>query len=251
MPRRAREASSIDTYHVILRGINQQQIFYEEEDYQRYLHLLNRFREKCNYKIFAYCLMGNHVHLLIRTDGESLGQIFKRIGCSFVYWYNEKYERSGHLFQGRFKSVPVNTERSLLIVLRYILQNPVKAGICSLPHDYAYSSAKEYFYSQQGITDTETVFHIMDKLTLRKFILESADDQDLEKEMSHRIRIPDSSAKKLILQEFGTLTPATAKDNGTERQRLNNAVRKLKRKGLSIRQISRLTGLPKKIVEKS
>ena len=79
--------------------------------------------------LLAYCLMGNQIHLLLKEGKESLEQVFKRIGGRFVYWYNVKYQRVGHLFQDSFKSERVDDEAYLLAVIRYIHQNPVKAGI--------------------------------------------------------------------------------------------------------------------------
>ena len=90
MSRTARQKSSTDIYHVILRGINRQQIFYDEEDYEYFISLLDRFKNISHYEIYAYCLMGNHIHILIKTPEEPLEKIFRRIGASFVYWYNLK-----------------------------------------------------------------------------------------------------------------------------------------------------------------
>ena len=109
--------SDSGVYHVILRGVNKQQIFECTEDYQRFLNILRTltvreqdesgYRSKPNCVIYAYCLMGNHVHLLIKESSETLAQIMKRISSSYVYYYNHKYGRIGHLFQERFKSQPV------------------------------------------------------------------------------------------------------------------------------------------------
>ena len=88
--------------------------------------------------------MGNHIHLLIKPEKEPLEQVFKRIGGRYVYWYNVKYQRVGHLFQDRFKSEPVEDDSYFLTVIRYIHQNPVKAGLCKNIKDYKYSSYAEY-----------------------------------------------------------------------------------------------------------
>ena len=101
MPRNAREKSENSTYHIMLRGINQQQIFEEEEDYCKFLEILKHYQTVSEYKIYAYCLMGNHIHLLMEFCKEDIGQVFKRIGAKYVYWYNIKYGRKGHLFQDR------------------------------------------------------------------------------------------------------------------------------------------------------
>lgn len=129
MPRVSREKSSTGICHVMLRGINHQTIFEDEEDYQKYLETLQAYQEKSGYIIYAYCLMSNHIHLLIKEVTESLGIIFKRLGVSNVYWYNWKYNRRGHLFQGRYKSEVVGKDSYFLTVLRYIHQNPYKANI--------------------------------------------------------------------------------------------------------------------------
>ena len=136
MPRQARKKSESGIYHVMLRGINQQQIFEEPEDFEKFLQILKDCKAISGYKLFAYCLMGNHIHLLIKPEEESLEQAFKRIGGRFVYWYNVKYQRIGHLFQDRFRSEPVETDEYFMTVLRYIHQNPIKAGLCKVIDAY-------------------------------------------------------------------------------------------------------------------
>ena len=128
MPRAARKKSETGVYHVMLRGIDRQVIFLDDEDCEKYLQCITDCQQISGFKLHAYCLMGNHLHLLIQEGKEPLEQIFKRIGVRHVYWFNWKYKRSGHLFQDRFKSEPVQDDAYFLTVLRYIYQNPVKAG---------------------------------------------------------------------------------------------------------------------------
>ncbi len=130
MPRQARKKSESGIYHIMLRGINQQQIFEDEEDNTKFIQVLKDCKAVSEYKILAYCLMGNHVHILIKIEKEPIEQVFKRICGRYVYWYNVKYQRVGHLFQDRFKSEPVEDDAYLMTVIRYIHQNPVKAGLC-------------------------------------------------------------------------------------------------------------------------
>jgi len=92
--------------------------------------------------------MSNHIHLVLKEGEEDLGTVFKRIGASYVYWYNWKYNRSGHLFQDRFKSEPVEDDTYFLTVLRYIHQNPIKAGITGNISNYPWSSYAEYIGRQ-------------------------------------------------------------------------------------------------------
>ena len=154
MARTARTHSDSGVYHVILRGVNKQQIFECTEDYQRFLNILRTLtvqeqdesghRSKPNCVVYAYCLMGNHVHLLIKESSETLAQIMKRISSSCVYYYNQKYGRIGHLFQERFKSQPVGDWDYFLTLLRYIHQNPLKPHLVTSLREYRWSSWLEY-----------------------------------------------------------------------------------------------------------
>ncbi|MBS3994265.1 MAG: transposase [Alkaliphilus sp.] len=131
MPIIARTKSDMGIYHIILRGINRQSIFDEDVDRERFIETMVKYREKCAYGVLGYCLRGNHVHLLLKEEKENISQAMKRIISSYVYWYNRKYERCGHLFQERYKSEPVSSDAYLLTVLRCIHQNPLKAQIIS------------------------------------------------------------------------------------------------------------------------
>ena len=107
MPRGSRKRSSSGVYHIMLRGINREQIFKDEEDYDKFLEMLVKYREECGCHLYGYCLMPNHVHLVLQEGKKPLETIMRRLGARFVYWYNAKYARTGHLFQDRFKSEPV------------------------------------------------------------------------------------------------------------------------------------------------
>ncbi len=104
MSRHSRIESDSGIFHVIMRGINKQIIFEDDEDKQRFLETVVRYKEICKYEIYSYCLMSNHIHLLLKESNESISNIIKRISSSYVFWYNKKYGRCGHLFQERFKS---------------------------------------------------------------------------------------------------------------------------------------------------
>ena len=126
MPRKARIKSNSGIYHIIMRGINRQTIFEDEEDYNKFIQTLQRFKEICEYKIYAYCLMGNHLHLLLGEGKDPLETVMRKICGSYVFWYNQKYGRVGNLFQDRYMSEPVEYNSYLLNVTRYIFRNPIK-----------------------------------------------------------------------------------------------------------------------------
>lgn len=244
MARQARKKSESGIYHIMLRGINRQQIFEDEEDRERFLETLDNYKDLCGYTIYAYCLMGNHVHLLIKEGKEDLTLVLKRIAGSYVYWYNWKYHRCGHLFQDRYKSEPVEDDGYFLTVLRYIHQNPVKARICKKAEDYEYSSIREYL-SFPVLVDTDFALSIITKEQFVSYHEEENDDCCLE--MDNQFRLTDEEAKALIkkISKCKTVSEFQLLDRDTR----NACIHKLHDKGLSIRQISRLTGLSKKIVE--
>lgn len=244
MPRTARKKSSTGIYHIMLRGINRQQIFEDEEDRQRLMETLLRYRDECGYTVYAYCLMGNHIHLLLKEGKHELDAVIKRIAGSYAYWYNWKYHRSGHLFQDRFKSEPVEDDGYYLTVLRYIHQNPVKANLCKNVEDYPYSSVQEYL-NQPELVDTSFTFSMLSCLEFIDYHKQIADDKCLE--MEDRFRLTDEEARRIIKRISKCKTVADFQSLDIAKR--NAYLKKLHKNGLSIRQISRLTGVTKKIVE--
>jgi REP element-mobilizing transposase RayT len=230
----------------MIRGIDRQQIFEDEEDYTTFIKILEDVQEKSKFELFAYCLMGNHVHLMIKEGEENIETVFKRIGGKYVYYYNTKYERTGHLFGDRFKSEPIDTDSYFIVALRYIHQNPLKAGICSKIEDYPYSSYAEYTQKEKMI-NTEYVFSILPKEEFFEYVNAPNDDVCLEIETVRRKAITDEQAKKIIKKISGC-------SNVTEFQNLDakhkqKSIQKIHQKGVSIRQINRLTGISKKTIE--
>ncbi|MGJ9459979.1 transposase [Oceanobacillus sp. CF4.6] len=98
MARKPRKKSYSGIYHIMLRGVNRQTIFEDDEDKSRLLKTIERFKEKDKFLVYSYCLMDNHIHLLIKEKEETVSTFIQKISASYVYWYNNKYERCGHLF---------------------------------------------------------------------------------------------------------------------------------------------------------
>lgn len=231
----------------MLRGINRQQIFEDTEDCYKFLAILTEYKEICAYSIYAYCLMGNHVHLLLKEGTESLEQVFKRVCGKFVYWYNAKYQRAGHLFQDRFKSEPVDSQEYLQTVLRYIHQNPVKAGLCKKVSDYAYSSYAAYL-GGDDLVDTSWIlgiWSIEEFIELNEAIVE-ADCIDIREKPEFRLTDEQASALMFKISKC---------KNATQFQELepikrDKYLKKLRQDGVSIRQLSRTTGISIGVIRK-
>lgn len=253
MPRRARKKGASGIYHIILRGQNRQLIFEDYEDNERFLQTIKDCKIKSGCKIYGYCLMGNHVHLLLHELDEEIGTIMRRIGSSYVYWYNWKYRRCGHLFQDRYKSEAVETDGYLLTVLRYIHQNPVKAGIEKKLSGYKWSSYNEYINRVTDLTDTDFALSIFDKdreKALQDFI-QYHDEQGAERclEIEDRLRLTDEEAKEIIKQKCSITSSIQLRE--LEKEKRNHYIKELKEAGLSTRQIERLTGISRVTVLKS
>jgi putative transposase len=245
MPRRPREKSATGIYHVILRGINRQTIFEDDEDYLKMLDSLEVCREKSGSEIFAYCLMSNHGHFLLKEGTEDLGAVFRRLGPSFVYWYNWKYSRRGHLFQGRYKSEVVEKDKYFLTVIRYIHQNPVKAGIVKRVGDYRWSSYQEYISGKRGICNIDYPLGLFSgdrEKALSIFIVFNAQkNKDRCLTYDRKERPTDAEGRFFINQIAQVKSPLELQ--GLEGKRRDGIIKQCREKGLSIRQIARLTGV--------
>lgn len=247
MARQAREKSESGIYHVMLRGINKQQIFFEEQDYKRFIRILIDCKKVSKFELYAYCLMNNHIHLLIKENGEPLSLIMKRIGCRFVYWYNAKYERVGHLFQDRFRSEPIETDEYFLCALRYIHQNPVDAGLVKTCADYPFSSYNWYF--ENGVlVDKERILSMMNINQFKQFHL-APNETDFVDYHESRARITDEKAEEMIAAIIGNSN--VNEISNMDSVKLRDHLQTMKNSGLSIRQIAKLTGVSKRIVEKA
>jgi putative transposase len=244
MPRAARKKCESKTYHIMLRGINHQSIFEDNEDYDKFIEVLETYSRDIRFEIYAYCLMGNHIHLLIKEGKEEFSNTMKRIGASYVYWYNWQYNRKGHLFQDRYKSEAVEDDKYLLTVLRYIHQNPLKAGLVNDIGTYKWSSYREYTGNAK-IVDTDFILGIFDQdkdkamQCFIKFNNEMDNSKCLE-ETEARKTISDREIKQLVRDKYN-IELITLQNQPPKTQ--TEILKYLKGlDGSSLRQISRLTG---------
>ncbi len=149
-------------YHVITRGNQKQKIFKAPPDCQKYLKVLAAYKQRYHYRLYAYVLMNNHVHLLIETKDIPLSKTLQGINQSYTMYFNRKYRTVGHLFQGRYKAILCDRERYLLALLKYIHYNPLRARIEEALGEYPWSSYRSYLAKPEeaGLVDTGQVLRM-------------------------------------------------------------------------------------------
>lgn len=145
MPRPLRAVSETGIYHVMSRGNRRKIIFHDREDKQRFINIMINKKMNGSFSLYGYCIMDNHYHLLIKEEKEGLATIMKMINAAYAVYYNDRYEGVGHVFQDRYRSEAINNDSYLLGVIRYIHNNPIKAGIEKRIQDYPWSSYQQYF----------------------------------------------------------------------------------------------------------
>ena len=132
-------------YHVLNRGVAKGITFRENKDYVKFLHIVQEASGQYGFEVFSFCLMNNHYHLLLRTQGENLSVLMQKIGSRYTIYYNKKYDRVGPLWQGRFKSWYVYDTKYLHTLVRYIECNPIKAGITQKIGQYPWAMSSGSF----------------------------------------------------------------------------------------------------------
>ena len=247
MARQARGLSATGFYHIVFRGINRQHLFEDESDFLYFLESLQHLKTEMAFELHAYCLMSNHVHLLIKESKMGdISLVMKRLLTKYAMYFNRKYERNGALIASRYKSQPVEVDEYFIPLIRYIHQNPIKAGIVGTLEEYRFSSYRDYV---RGGTLTDTAFSLgllgRDEW-LRLHQINTNDHFDV----SGRINPSEEEIRRKILRcTEGSEPHEIAAWSKAERDTL---LRQLKEKeGLSIRQIERATGISRGVIARS
>lgn len=246
----------------MLRGINQQNIFEDYEDFGKFLELINQvihpkdelghpLPPRCTF--YAYCLMTNHVHLLIREGAEGLASVIKSIAISYAIYFNKKYQRKGQLFQDRFKSEPVNDMAYFIQLIRYIHQNPIAAGLVRQAKDYTWSSYREYEGYATGLMPVCTTQHVLTRISREDLIALINEPlpkalRILDFDCNASVRVSDEEVRDYLSEVCGIGNITEVQHLPTEQR--NDIIQRLREFGASIRQLSRMTGVSFGIIRK-
>jgi REP element-mobilizing transposase RayT len=210
-------------YHVISRGNQKQKVFRSDADYARYFDLLARYKERYGFRLYAYVLMGNHVHLLIETGPSPLSKILQGITQSYTLYFNRKYRTSGHLFQGRYKAILCNRDEYLLTLVKYIHLNPLRARAVDRLDAYPWSSHPGYLNkTREGdIVDPEFVLGLFAKgraTAVRRYASFMSDGIAVDKEEIYRTVDQRVLGDEQFVAAIRSIQPREIKEEKRHRQ---------------------------------
>lgn len=243
MPAIPRPISDRRYYHLMAKGISSLPIFENRTDYVHFLNNLKQYSTDHHITVNAYCLMNNHIHLLICDPKQNKSAFMKRLLGNYALWFNKKYDRSGHLFQSRYACTPIESDDLLCTVFRYILNNPREAGICPAA-DYLWSSYDRYG-NPNSFVDTKVLVELLGSFDEYAAYI-CAKNEDMEESPFNR---DDTWAKGIIQETLGIESGADLQNLDWEAR--NKAIRKLRKAGLTVRQIARLTGISKGSIQRA
>ena len=247
MSNRPRKQSEANMYHVFSRGAGRRTIYEDDEDRQAFLRILERSMEEHRCRIFAYCLMGNHYHLVIEIEFESLPHFMHKVNWEYARFHNERHRSSGHLFDGRYGSQAIHDEEYLLQAIRYVHRNPVEASICPTC-DYPWSSYSDYLESS-GITSTGIALELLGGRTAFEAFHKHAGKESFIDDSASPIKISANSALSRAYELLDDVDPCELKT--LDKAKRDEYLAVLRASGLTVAQITLVTGISQPTVSRA
>ena len=260
MPRPIRRKSNNKIYHAVITGINGSDIFIDNEDRERYLDILKCKSFQKKFSIYAYCLMPNHVHILINEGAFNLSSIMKSINTAYAYYFNGKYKRKGNLFHDRYRSEPIDNS-VLTAITAFIHSNPIKSGLADEITQYTWSSVNSYLTWCDGYESDINIRELSEILndsgmTPKSIVFCGFNENELNFLECHNFNnlnktiLSEEAAKQYIIEvlNFHNLCLEDIKSNRKIRDKL---IQQLKVKSiLSVRQIAKILDINRGIVQR-
>lgn len=252
MSKYLREFSNSKIYHIIIKGIDESTIFYDDEDRNVFLNKLKISKKKYKYKVLAYCLMSNHVHLVISIENENLSKGIQSLIIRYASYFNKKYDRKGPFVQNRFNSKKVESQRYFLEVCRYVHRNPEKAGI-EKTDNYRWSSYHEYI-GKEKIIDRRFLMHYLgnDINNFTEYTTKKESKQEVNRlaEFEMIRKLSDDIVIKIILEKF-KFNSVDETINYFKNEKNHEKIKVLKEiQGTNVTQISRIIRVSRHLVKK-
>lgn len=262
MPRKHRISSSSKIYHIVSRGNEKKPIFLDTDDYNHFISILRKKRSEMLFAMYAYCLMPNHYHLVLNEGDNKISSIMSSINTTYAIYFNKKYDRVGHLFQGRFRSEAIEDESYFLTAIRYVHNNPVSANMVNDISQYHWSSYRAYLQiiDQGKLIDSRYLLNILApsrKEAITEFVhfSKQADEEIFSSPLSGY-----EEDSKIIIERAKTFINRYLQEHGLNREQLklksNLIVRNelisllVEKSGLTVRQIGNLLNLSKSTISR-
>ena len=254
MSRHPRKFAYSKIYHIILKGIDNQDIFYDNQDRNFFLKQISITKQNFNYIVYAYCLMSNHVHMVIKCENDFLSKAIQSLVVRYVHYFNKKYERNGHLLQDRFKSKSVESQEYFLELCRYVHRNPEKAGV-ALTQNYALSSYKEYL-GKEKIINKNVLLHYFNN-NLNEFVyytIKTVDIDNVEDFVEYELinKLTDEQLATIIMEKFdiADISQIGLFFKNRSRDNLKEDIQKIKSIiGTNKTQVARVIRLGRKVIQ--
>ena len=255
MPRPPRIYSNSKVYHIILKGIDDQNIFYDDRDREFFLKQISITKTEFKYILYSYCLMSNHVHMVIKCQDIFLSKCIQSLLVRYVYYFNKKYKRKGPLVQNRFKSKQVENLRYFIDVCRYVHRNPENAGI-ELTQNYKWSSYREYT-GRKRLVDKFVLLHYYND-DVNKFIedtIKTINEKNIEDYIEYELigklndeQLAEVIMSRLNIQDISDIPTFFKNRAGEELERCLREIKNIQ--GINKNQVARVTRLGRSRVEK-
>ncbi len=255
MPRIPRKYSETGIYHVMVRGNAREDIFIDNQDKGKLLKIIFQQRKEESFLLYAYCIMNNHAHFVLKELKDSISNSMKKISTSYAIYFNKKYNRVGHVFQDRFRSEVIKNDSYLLSVIRYVHNNPVKAAIIN-KEEYPWSSYQFYISQDSKLTeiiDILNIFSVDLKEAIRQF-------KDFSNQLEKRNFLDIQERKEINQNDIFHFIKEFLKSNNMSKNDLNNRIYNKQRDtlikelsltfNLSKRGIAEITGINREKVRK-
>lgn len=256
MPRTSRCLSNSKVYHIILKGIDGQTIFYDNQDRKFFLKQISITKKEFNYIIYAYCLMVNHVHLVIKSEDALLASLMKSLQVRYVNYFNKKYKRTGPLMQNRFKSKNVENIEYFLEVCRYVHRNPENAGIMNT-QNYEWSSYKEYTGKEKIINKSALLHYFNNDIeAFKRYTLKKDNVEEINSFVEYEMidKLVDDQLIQYIMNKFeiNNVQDVPSFFKNKNKEELEKILKEISNvEGINITQVARITRLGRRTIEKA
>ena len=229
MPRFPRNYLDTNFFHIMSQGIDKSYIFENPIDIKVYIRNMYEIKEKYNIKIIAYCIMNNHTHMLLQADKiENLSKYMQSLNTRYGHYYNKKYERVGYVFRDRYKAQGIYNEEQLNICIKYIFDNPVKAGICKKPDEYKFSNYNKNIIKQNSVKEDFVFIDIEDdkKEICKKVIKLFLNKKGIVKENIKEDKVQLKELVTMLKEEYNISFTLMSDEVNVDRKKLSRLYNK-------------------------